>query len=171
MTPINFTHIFDIQLEEFLRITFNPTEEESKDLTELPNVKDREELERYEDEKIIRSKVRYFAVGSIPPAARKHVKPHMLSWIEHSTWDKAGLFWDWRIEPHFFKEYINCKGRMSLHDDGGRTKRRTRGSIEIRIPLFGHIAERAIVSHLGKNLDVEKKMWDDKHGKKGVIKS
>jgi hypothetical protein len=85
----------------------------------------------------------------------------MLSWLEYSTWDKAGKFWDWKIEPYFFKEYVNCTGRMSVLADGVRTKRVTRGALTIRIPVIGEMVEKIIVEHLKKNIEQEVKMFHD----------
>lgn len=161
MAKIEFDHYFEVPIEEFIRILFFPTEDEINDLTDLPNVKEREEIERYEDEKIIRTKVRYFAMGFIPPQVRRHLKPHMLSWIEHSAWHKQERYWEWRIEPHFFKELINCTGKMSLLPAGERTRRSTRGVLRIKIPLFGELIEKIILEHLRKNFDAEVKMFHD----------
>ena len=171
MTPIDLVHIFNVSIDEYIKIIFEPAEEEINDLTELPNVKEREEIERYEDEKIVRTKVRYSAMGFIPPPIRKYLKPHMLSWIEHSTWYKAERCWDWYIEPHFFKEIITCKGKMSLHEDGTqKTKRITSGHLNIRIPVVGQMAENLIVTELKKNFDKEYRMFNQMLKRTGRIK-
>jgi len=162
MTKIDFVHHFEINFDEYLRLVFEPTEEEQNDLTDLPNVKEREEIERYEDDDVIRTKVRYFAIGFIPPKARKYLKPHMLSWVEHSTWDKAGKFWKWHIEPHFFKEIFDCRGKMSLHEAGqDRTKRVTKGHISVKVPVVGQMIEQIILKELDKNFKAEIKMFND----------
>jgi len=161
MAKIEFTHYFDVPMDEFIRIVFNPSEDEINDLTKLPNVQGREEVERYEDDKVIRTIVRYYAIGFIPPAARKFVKPHMLSWLEYSTWDKSGMFWEWRNEPYFFKEIITCNGRMSVLAEGARTKRVTRGTLEIRFPVLGEMAEKIILEHLKRNFDSEVRMFHE----------
>lgn len=161
MTRLDFVHYFELPLDEFIRMCFQPTEEEINDLTDLPNVKEREEVERYEDDKVVRTVVRYFAIGFIPPEVRKWLKPHMLSWLEHSSYYKEGKYWEWRIEPHFFKNMLDCRGKMSLHADGARTKRITKGHIDIKLPLVGHLGEKLIIDHLKQNFAAENKMFHD----------
>jgi hypothetical protein len=160
MGKFNLTHRYDIDIKTWLYICFNPDEESQDDLLKLENVKEREEIEHTEDERYISTKVRYSALGMIPKPVRQFLKPHMLSWIEESAFDKKETCWRWNIVPHFFADKIECKGKMSIVPDGdGRCKRVTDGFLTIRLPVFGEMAERIIIDHLKKNMDQEYKMY------------
>ncbi len=161
MAKILFVHYYDLPLEEFLEVVFKH-KKEAKDLLKLPNLKDREELERYEDDSVIRTTVRYYATGFIPPAVRRFVSLEMLSWLEYSTWHKDGLYWDWRVTPHFFSEFVDCGGRMNLMADGARTKRVTEGYLRIKAPVIGELGERVILDHLKRNLDLEVDLFHER---------
>jgi hypothetical protein len=161
MTRFNFVNYIDVPVNEYIRMIFDPAEDEVSDLTKLPNVSQREEIERSEDEKNVSVVVRYSAIGFIPPQIRQFLKPHMLAWYEHSTYKKAEKAWDWWVEPCYFKDIVSCSGRMSLHADGHRTQRVTRGKVSIRLPVVGEMAERILIDYLGKSIDVEVKMFHD----------
>lgn len=161
MSTISFVHYYEVGLDEYLELLFGLAEaDEESSLNELPNVKDREEIDRCEDDCFVHATVRCSAMGNIPRKARRILKPHMLAWLEHTTFDKKGRFWDWRIEPYYFRDIFCCTGRMSLYEDGpGRTKRVTKGKIEIRFPVFGRVAEKYIIRELKKNMDAEIEMF------------
>lgn len=160
MTKFHLIHSYDVDRDTWIQICFNPDPEDEENLLKLENVQEREEFERHEDDRRIRTKVRYFAVGMIPKPIRPYLKPHMLSWVEESVYDKQGCFWTWNIVPHFFSRHLTCRGKMSVAPDGeNRCKRITDGYISINVPIVGELAERVIVEHLKKNMAQEYKMF------------
>ena len=156
MKKFKMVHRYDVDVETWVYIVFNTAPEDEDNLLELENLQEREEIERFEDERYVKTRVRYFAVGFIPKQVRHILKPDMLSWIEEAVFDKQENFWTWNIVPHFFKKHIKCRGKMSVVPDGpGRCKRVTDGYLDIRIPVFSDFAERLIIDHLKINFDQE----------------
>ena len=160
MKKFSFNHDYDIDAQSWIDIVFEPNQDAEDALLELENVKERHEFWREEDDRFVHIKVRYSAMGMIPRPVRHILKPDMLTWIEESSYDKQGRFWTWNIVPHFFRDRITCKGKMSIVETGPEACRReTRGFIDIRIPVVGDLAESVIIDHLKKNMAQEYGMF------------
>lgn len=156
MTKFSFTHSFDVSVDKWVFACLNPLPGGGDLLKKLDNVQDREVIEKVECDRFIKAKVRYCATGIIPKPLTQIIKPHMLSWIEETTFDKAGNFWTWNVSPNYFRNIVESRGKMSIIPDGERRCRRvTAGFISIRIPVLGDLAEKVILDHLRKNIDQE----------------
>ncbi len=165
---INIVHYFDFNVEEFEKLTSDL--DQDRYVKEMPNLAKREEIEKIEDEKYVKTKVRNFAIGFIPEPVRPFLKPHMLSWVEETIWDKENHCGDWNIVPYFFKNIFKCKGRIRYVNVGkNKMKREIKGILKIDVPVLGKIAERVIIEHLIQNFEAEynltKKLLEEKKKK------
>lgn len=57
----------------------------------------------------------------VPKIARAFIKPHMLTWHDHATWDPARGLCTWRTELMFLNDAIEVKGANRFIDQGGCT--------------------------------------------------
>lgn len=147
-------HHFNVNTETFELLTQDSDMDEY--IRQLPNLSEREELEKHEDERFVRIRARNFAVGFIPKEIRHVVKPHMLSWLEDTVYDKRRHVIDWKITPHFFSSVFSSGGTYKYIDETPeRMRREIDGDLTIRIPIVGPLLEKTIVKELKKNMEVE----------------
>jgi hypothetical protein len=81
----------------------------------LPNVRGIEvkETETQADGKVSKLNV-WHAKADIPGPAQAFLKPDMLKWDDHATWDGTAFTCDWRVATHFFKDRVKCQGRNTF---------------------------------------------------------
>lgn len=150
-------HHFDVNTETYEALTQDTDLQEY--INTLPNLAEREELERIEDERYVRTKVRNFAVGFIPREVRHLLKPEMLSWIEESVFDKHCHNFKWKITPHYFSNVFKCFGTYTYTDETpARMRREIIGTLSISVPIFGAMIEKYIIAELRKNFEAEYKL-------------
>ncbi|MBK8013298.1 MAG: hypothetical protein IPK13_18330 [Deltaproteobacteria bacterium] len=131
----------------------------------LPNIKGIEVLSRQDEPELGQTRLvnRWHAKGDIPKVAQKILKPEMLAWDDHASWDERAWTVDWRIETKMFTESVRCHGHNVYLEDGEGTLLQIRGELEVNlagipgVPRFlaGSIApavERFIVALLTPNL-------------------
>ena len=63
----------------------------------------------------------WFAKADIPQAAKKILKPEILSWTDRAEWDNAAHHVDYVLESKLGREIYDARGRNSFRatDDGG----------------------------------------------------
>ncbi len=109
------------------------------------------ERKDYPDGKI-HVKMEFCAHGQIPKAVQHLLKPEMLTWREISTWEPATKRYNFEIKPNYFSNVFSCKGFWSYAEKGpNKTSQFCDGVLEIKIPIFGQIIEKAIWPNLEKN--------------------
>jgi hypothetical protein len=92
------------------------------------------------------------AHAQIPKALQHIVAPKMLTWYEHSEWNRTTHTYRFRIEPFFFKKQVKCKGQTEYLARGENTSARIfEIDLIINIPVFGPMFEKLIMDHLRKN--------------------
>lgn len=104
------------------------------------------------------------ARGDIPKPAQAVLKPEMLAWHDHATWNQNDWTVEWRVETKMFTENVRCggKNRYVALPDGG-TLLEIRGNLEVDlkgipgVPRFlaGTIApmvEKFVIALLTPNL-------------------
>jgi hypothetical protein len=132
----------------------------------LPNVK-KITVQRREDDAggpgVTRLLNLWEAKGDIPKVAQGVLKPEMLAWLDHATWNQGAWTCDWRIETRMFTENVRCGGHNEYVEDGDHTILKIRGELEMTlkgipgVPSFlagtvtPHV-EKFIVSLLTPNL-------------------
>ena len=117
MADINIKEQVNFERESFFEAFRDKAEELD---IHLPDVDSIENLEREEvDENTIKVVNHWKASGDqVPKALRSFIKPDMLSWKEHATYDKNKWASQFSIEPDHLKEAINCEGKIIFEDKG-----------------------------------------------------
>lgn len=125
----------------------------SYDMQELPNVTAWKVLEEIEGEDDVRrGKKEWNAHGQIPRALQHIITPKMLSFIEHSEWDRKARTYRFRIEPHYLKHIIDCHGTTTFVPKSDKKTTRIFDVIfQFKMPILGPIFEQAIMGYLKKN--------------------
>jgi hypothetical protein len=133
----------------------------------LPNVKVIEERERDEAPDGNESQTRLLnlwkAVSEIPKLAQGIIKPDMLAWDDHALWDEEAFTCEWRVEPHIFKDRIQCRGKNHFVDNGDTCVLQIRGNLDIDLKglpgvpklisgKVGKAVEKFVVALLTPNL-------------------
>jgi glycogen debranching enzyme len=91
----------------------------------------------------------WYAAVEIPASLRELLGHSAFAWTDRAEWSAAGVRCRFRVEPHFLRECIRCKGETSLEDSmGGRATRiRYEGDLELGpLPGVGKLlgASRAV---------------------------
>ncbi len=111
-----------------------------------------ESKEEREDGSVVQ-RFRVKATADIPAAARKALKPEMLEWIEESVWHPDTQRFTWEIQPYVMRDKLRAAGELWYEPEGQETRRIVTGTIEIRIPIAGKVAEKVIVSSLKRSYE------------------
>jgi hypothetical protein len=101
--------------------------------------------------------------SEIPKVAQSIIKPEMIAWIDHATWNENEWTVEWRIETKLFTDNIRCAGKNRYIDDGASTLLEIRGQLDIDLKgipgvpriLAGTIAptvEKFVIGMLTPNL-------------------
>ncbi len=72
----------------------------------------------------------------IPTIARAFVKPELLKWLDHATWDGEKYTCDWRIELGFLPDAIIARGHNEWRDRGNETLVIIDGEIVVNAKLI-----------------------------------
>lgn len=92
------------------------------------------------------------AHAQIPKTLQHIVTPKMLTWYEHSEWDRANRVYRFKIEPFYLKKKIKCQGQTIFAAvDGNKTSRLFQIMIDVSIPILGNVAEKLVIDLLKKN--------------------
>ncbi len=71
------------------------------------------------------------AEGEIPKVATALIKPEMVAWLDHARWDANEWTCEWRVEPKFFTDNVQCQGKNRFVADGDTTVLELRGNLDI----------------------------------------
>lgn len=130
----------------------------------LPNVKAIQVQKREEPAPGISTLLNLWeAKAEVPKVAQGVLKPEMLAWLDHASWNQNDWTCDWRIETRMFTENVRCSGRNTYLVEGDLTILQIRGNLEVKldgvpgVPRFlaGTVAphvEKFIVQLLTPNL-------------------
>ena len=142
---------FNYPVDDAVRV-FLDGGEDAYDMHELENVT-AWKVVKEEDDGVRRVGTKeWCAHGQIPRAAQHIFSPKMLTWFEHSVWDRQKKIYSFEIEPRYLRKQISCKGQTAYMADGpDKMKRIFEITLKIDIPLFGPILEAAIMELLKKN--------------------
>jgi len=148
----------------------------------LPNVDSIVVKERTEgvdgDEHLVKLLNVWRGRAAIPKLAQGFLKPEMLSWDDHATWDDRTHGCVWETVPHFFTERIDCRGTTKLFADGDGTRLEIRGDFSLDLKGMRGVprmmtaaaqstAEKFIVALLAPNLASISKGLDGYLGRPG----
>lgn len=74
----------------------------------------------------------------IPAMASSFIKPEMLQWTDHASWDDDARHVDWRMEVGFMPEAITCSGRTTYRPKGdGKTEIHISGELKVDARKLG----------------------------------
>lgn len=105
----------------------------------------------------IHVKMEFCAHGQIPKGIQHIIKPEMLMWREISTWDPATKRYNFEVKTHYLSNLFTSKGYWTYVAKGpNKTAQVCDGVLQINIPIFGSMIEKAIWPVLLKN-------WDDSY--------
>ena len=92
------------------------------------------------------------AHAQIPKSMQHVISPRMLTWYEHSEWNRPLNTYRFRIEPFFLKKHIKCKGQTLYVTRGdNRCARIFEIELVVNLPIIGPMFERLVMEHLRKN--------------------
>jgi hypothetical protein len=106
-------------------------------------------LDKVDDGRTVRLRVRYAFTGELGPPLSSLVEPARITWVEESTLDRATHRTEFHILADHYPDRLRCNGTVELGDDGaGGTLRVAEGKLEVKIPFVGGKVERAVVDSL-----------------------
>lgn len=97
----------------------------------LPDIK-RITVKSRDDEGVITKILNEWEASTeIPKVAQSIVKPEMLEWLDHATWNADDKTVEWRIETKMFTQNVRCQGKNTVIADGDHAIFRLRGDLEV----------------------------------------
>lgn len=81
-------------------------------------------------------------------SARKFLGSSDPAWVEDAVWHPDEMRWEWVIKPEVGGDLLKAGGTTELHSSGDGAMRRVRGTVQIRVPLYGGRVEGWIVEGL-----------------------
>jgi len=128
------------------------SEDGGYDMAELENVTQWKVLKEQDDGTKRIGVKEWCAHGQIPKALQSIISPKMLTWLEHSEWNRQTTTYSFRIEPHFLKNQISCEGRTVFSEKGKDKCSRTFNiELKVKIPVLGALLEAMVLDYLKKN--------------------
>jgi len=158
MEKIKVERIFDYPMEESVKF-FMEREDTAYDIQELENVTQWKVVkEEDRGDKRIGTK-EWCAHAQIPKVLQHVVSPRMLTWYEHSEWDRTTRTYKFRIEPIYLKKVVKCQGQTTFAEaPGNKTSRTFQMMLSVDIPVLGSVAEKLIIDLLKKNEEQDYKL-------------
>ena len=149
---------YDHSLESIIGL-FLENDEEVYSMDQLENVT---QWKTIKDEDLGDRRVgikEWCAHAQIPKALQHIISPRMLTWYEHSEWNRNTKIYRFRIEPFFLKKHVKCKGQTAYVVRGdNRCARVFEIELVVDIPVFGPMFEKVVMEHLRKNEDQDFKL-------------
>jgi hypothetical protein len=133
-------------------------------LGELSAIRPPEVLERRAEDpdgNIVHLRVQYAFAGSLSGPARAVLDPDRLTWVDHSTFDRAAHRIDFEIVPDHYADRLRCAGWYQFEPDGElATRQLMGGDLRVRYPVVGGLVERAIVVGMRQHLGEEARILE-----------
>lgn len=96
-----------------------------------------------------------------PPRFARGVTREMLGWDLTLTWNLSTRAADFVIDPHVppqWKRYADIRGVYRIEPRGDRSARVMEGTLDLRIPMLGPIAERFALRELEGQFEGEARL-------------
>lgn len=97
----------------------------------IPNVKKIEVLKKQKKKKGVYYENKWYGDYKIPKIVQKIVKVEELTWMDYAQWIDDEYACEWKLEPVFFKEYVDAYGRNEYVEKGGETIVRLTGVLDV----------------------------------------
>ena len=85
--------------------------------------------------------------STVPSAARRFIKPEMLSWKDHAHWSTERREASWRLEPHVAAGIFECTGTTRVVVEGDHARIEIQGDLQIhadRVPGVPRLIARKL---------------------------
>ena len=150
--------IFDYPCE-FVCKQLMDTDDGGYDMAELENVTKWKPVKEHDDGTKRVATKEWCAHSQIPKALQAVLTPKMLSWYEHSVWNRVARTYSFKIEPFYLKQQVFCEGVTAFKENGKDKCLRTFNiELKIKIPVLGPIAEGFVMDVLKKNEEQDYQM-------------
>ncbi len=103
----------------------------------------------------LRVRVRYAFAGTITGPAAMVVDADKLTWVIETQYDPATHRGTLVVVPDHYEGMLRCHGTLVLAEEDGATVETVAGDLEVKVPLVGRAAEKAILGGLTRQLEVE----------------
>ena len=98
--------------------------------------------------------------GHLPAAVTTVVHPERLTWVQETIHDHDERSARFRLLPDHYPDRLRCRGRFTITDQPGGSRRVVAGELQVKAPLVGGRVEQAIVSGLEEYLEAEAPVVD-----------
>lgn len=124
-------------------------------LSDLDGLSERTVVAQEKNGDIVERRVRYVLDVRVSGIARSFLGDAEPAWVEIALWDPAAFRWDWTIEPEVAPELLEAAGTTELVDHSTGTARLVRGSVKVKVPIYGGKVEGWIVDGLERAYEEE----------------
>lgn len=100
-------------------------------------------------------RVRYAFAGTISGPAAMVVDADKLTWVIETDYDPGAHTGTLVVVPDHYEGMLHCRGSLTLADRDGATLETVAGNLEVKVPLVGGAAEKAILGGLTRQLGLE----------------
>ncbi len=147
----DIVHVFrNISLASYEAMYYDETF--NQEMMPVAGLKSRTMLERREENGVLHRKIRVVPLRDFPPPINKFVKEE-LSYIEHSSFDRASHRQLWRSEVNVLPGKLHLAGDLSFRAVDGGVERRVTGEMKVDVFGVGKIIEKMIIDDLKKTYD------------------
>ncbi len=142
---------FNFPYQESVNLLMD-TEGGGYDMQELDNVTAWKVVREEEKDNVRTATKEWCAHAQIPKTLQAVITPKMLTWYEHSRWERANGIYKFEIEPFYLKEQIKVHGQTHFFPKGESQFGRTfEINVNIKIPILGPMAEKLVLDLLKTN--------------------
>ncbi len=100
-------------------------------------------------------RVRYAFAGTLSGPAAMVVDADKLTWVIETEYDPGTHTGTLVVVPDHYEGMLRCRGTLVLAERDGATLQTVTGDLEVKVPLVGGAAEKAILGGLTRQLDLE----------------
>jgi hypothetical protein len=119
----------------------------------LPDIKEIVVQSRSDDAGVTKLLNLWVSSAKIPLLARAVIKPEMLRWDDHATWNENEWTVDWTVKTKVFTDNIKCSGKNKFVEEGSSTILQIRGDLTISgLSVAGEMVEKFVVPLLKQNV-------------------
>lgn len=121
---------------------------------DLPNI---EKFEVKEEKDLGKGKrkivIEWTGKAPIPKILQHLLAPKMLKWLDTGVWDEDDFSLIWESKTYYYKDIFKCGGKWEIKEIAkNKTQVLLNGLINIKMPIFGAIAEIIVARYLLANL-------------------
>lgn len=119
----------------------------------LPDIKEIVVKSRSDDQGVTKLLNEWVSGAKIPLLARAVIKPEMLRWDDHATWNENDWTVEWQVKTKVFTDNIKCAGKNQFVEENGQTLLKIRGDLTISgLSAAGELVEKFVVPLLTTNV-------------------